>query len=406
MATITPKILKQNKKSDGTWNVVFRLTHDRKSRYIKTSHFIDESQIVGEDEIEIDFVIDHLAKPIKAYRKKIDEIENIGLLSVDDVLEILTRDKRDIDFLCFIKYHIDKLKEEGRNSTTKPFTTVFNSLSDYVGHPLYCSKITSKFLKGYAEFLRKPRLIKRNQGVNIIEKETKLNEKGLHNHMSAFRTLFNAAKEHYNDEDTGLIVIKNNPFSSYKIAPKKNKKHKNINLEGIRLIRDFNAGTIREQLGKDMFMLSFYMCGMNAVDIFNNWDRLKKLPKRIGYNRSKTEGKREDHAFISVLIPDQAKEIINRLEINYSSINILNNTISIGLRSLNKSLGFPELTMLHSRHSFATIARNDLNISKDDVAIALNHVNEENRITDTYIAPDWSKIDRVQEQVIGKLNEY
>ncbi|OYD45243.1 hypothetical protein CHU00_12545 [Sphingobacterium cellulitidis] len=139
--------------------MVFRLSHGRKSRYIKTSHFIDESQIVGEDEIELDFIIDHLAKPIKTYRKKIDEIENIELLSVDDVLEILTRDKKDIDFLCFIKYHIEKLKEEGRNSTSKPFTTVLNSLVDYVVPPLYCSKITSKFLKGYAEFLRKPRLL-------------------------------------------------------------------------------------------------------------------------------------------------------------------------------------------------------------------------------------------------------
>src|SRR5690606_28160618 len=109
--------------------------------------------------------------------------------------------------------------------------------------------------------------------------------------------------------------------------------------------------------------------------------------------------------FISVKIPQEAKTILSDLDMKYKNIDRLNNTLSVGLRSFMKDLNLEELTMLHARHSFATIARNDLNISKEDVAIALNHVSEENRITDTYIAPDWSKIDRVQSLVIDIINK-
>mgnify|MGYP001008425323 CR=1 FL=1 len=405
MATITPKILKKNEYKNGTWRVLYRLSHDRKSRYISTRHFVPKEFVVGSDDISTDFIIDYLAADIKKYRNKINSIENIEVMSIDDVLSMITSDRSDVDLISFFRSHIGKLRSEGREKTAKPFVTVLNSIIDFNGEMLYASKLTSKFLEKYELFLRRPKLIKRKQGQNTVVRETSVNDKGLHNHMAALRTLFNAAKSHFNDEDTGNIIIKNAPFSKYNIVAKKQKKHKNLSLDMIRIIRDYEPKTKREQTAKQMFMLSFYMCGMNAVDIFNNWDRLKKLPKRIGYNRSKTEGKREDGAYISVSIPECAKQIISSLEITYSKIDTLNNSLSIGLRSIATNIALHELTMLFARHSFATIARNDLNISKEDVAVALNHVSDDTRITDTYIAPDWSKIDRVQQAVISKINE-
>jgi len=42
-------------------------------------------------------------------------------------------------------------------------------------------------------------------------------------------------------------------------------------------------------------------------------------------------------------------------------------------------------------------------MSKDDVALALNHVDRERRITDIYVDKDWSIIDELQEKVIQLL---
>ena len=44
-------------------------------------------------------------------------------------------------------------------------------------------------------------------------------------------------------------------------------------------------------------------------------------------------------------------------------------------------------------------------MSKDDVALALNHVDESNRTTDIYIAKDWKMVDDVQRKVIAQLKK-
>ncbi|MVZ67606.1 hypothetical protein GQF61_17305 [Sphingobacterium sp. DK4209] len=93
MATIAPKILKKNKYNNDTWRVVYRLTHKRVSRYIKTRRFVTERDVINEDDISVDYIVDFLATDLRKYRKAIDEIEDIELLSVDDVLKELTGDK-------------------------------------------------------------------------------------------------------------------------------------------------------------------------------------------------------------------------------------------------------------------------------------------------------------------------
>lgn len=229
---------------------ILSTNHNRKSRYLKTQYYVENIHVVNGDDIHIDFIVDYLAADLKKYRKRILEIQDIDLLSVDDVKDMITNDSKDVDIIAFIDLHIEKLLGQNREKTAKPFVTVRNSLKDYVKGMLFSSKVTSKFLNEYEEYLRKPKRITRSIGKTLVTKETSVNDKGIHNHMAAFRTLFNEAKRHYNDENTGKIIIKNNPFSKYKIMPKKNKKHKNLDIETIRLIRDFTPTTSREHLQK------------------------------------------------------------------------------------------------------------------------------------------------------------
>lgn len=52
-----------------------------------------------------------------------------------------------------------------------------------------------------------------------------------------------------------------------------------------------------------------------------------------------------------------------------------------------------------ARHSFATIARNDCGVGMDDIALCLTHASFY-RVTDTYVKPDFSRVDRVIEKVV------
>jgi integrase len=130
---------------------------------------------------------------------------------------------------------------------------------------------------------------------------------------------------------------------------------------------------------------------------------------RIDYNRSKTEGKRKDNAFISIRIIEEAKPLlekyIEKLSVRYSAYDGLDTALSMGMKQLRKLTGIPGITIYWARHTFATIARNSCRMSKDDVALALNHVDDEHRTTDIYIEKDWGIVDEVQLKVITVLRK-
>jgi hypothetical protein len=114
---------------------------------------------------------------------------------------------------------------------------------------------------------------------------------------------------HYNNEDLGIILIKHYPFKKYKVGSAPLTENRNNNLEEVIRIRDCKVlPKTRAELARDLYMFSFYLCGMNAVDLFKiSTDDIRN--GRVDYNRSKTKGKRKDRAFISIKIIDEAKPL-------------------------------------------------------------------------------------------------
>jgi len=147
---------------------------------------------------------------------------------------------------------------------------------------------------------------------------------------------------------------------------------------------------------------------MNAVDLYQ-LSLLDIRNGRVDYNRSKTKGKRQDRAFISIKIGEEAKPLLEKyigeLQKRYSNLNCFNKALSRGMEQICRKTGLSGVTFYWARHTFATVARNDCRVSKDDVALALNHVDEGNRVTDIYIAKDWRIVDEVQDKVLEKLKE-
>jgi integrase len=138
-------------------------------------------------------------------------------------------------------------------------------------------------------------------------------------------------------------------------------------------------------------MLSFYFCGMNAVDFYNKQYVINK--GRIEYFRSKTKSKRKDRAFISIKIPSEAESLLQfaaSIPSRYNSIGNLNKAISKGMAELCMLTKISGLQYYSFRHSFGTHARNTCRKSKDDVALALNHIDQGRKTTDIYLAKDWT----------------
>jgi integrase len=412
MATVSAKVYEHHRKADGTYNVKVCVHHKNQRKFIDTNHYVVKKQLTGKMKIKDNFVNNLIDEQLKGYRKIISELgEKLNFFNAESLRDFLRDKDADVDFIRFCLLHIEQLKKENRNGTAGTHQTVRNSLIDYFKRDsVSITEINSNMLVSYEKFLRGERTMIRtvtNYG-QTKEKTTRgLSDSGIHNHMRDLRTLFNAACGKFNNEDLGIHRIKHYPFKKYKVGSAPLTRKRNNTLDDVRMIRDCNtkAGS-RAELAKDIYMLSFYLCGMNAVDLYQ---LTKKDIRngRIDYNRSKTQSRRKDNAFISIKIIEEAKPLldkyVDKLSGRYSTYGILDYALSHGMKQLRKLAGIPEVTIYWARHTFATVARNTCRISKDDVALALNHVDNDHRVTDIYIEKDWTIVDEVQSKVICQL---
>jgi len=412
MATVSAKVYEHHKKADGTYNVKICVHHKDQRKFIDTSHFVVKKQLTAKLKIKDNFVNELIEDQLRSYRKVIGELgERLNFFTAEYLRDYLRDMDAEVDFIMFCKSHIQQLKKDGRVGTAKTHLTVYNSLIDYFKrNSISITEINSNMLVSYERFLRNKRAMTRivtKEGQTREKEANGLSDSGLHNHMRDLRTLFNAACKKYNNEDIGLYRIKHYPFKKYKIGSAPLTKKRNNTLDEVKKIRDCQTKpNSRAELAKEIYMLSFYLCGINAVDVYNlTMDDITN--GRINYNRSKTKGRRKDHAFISLKIIDEAKPIlekyIGKLSIRYSSYGGLDTALSQGMKKLRQLTGISNLTIYWARHTFATIARNSCRFGKDDIALALNHTDAEHSTTDIYIEKDWHIVDDVQLKVMGLL---
>lgn len=413
MATVSAKVFGHHKKADGTYNVKICIRHKGLRKYLDTSHFVVKKQLTSDFKIKDPFVADKVESQLREYRKLISELDDrLEFFTAEALRDYLLNQNEDIDFLKFCSSHIESLKQSGRVGSANNFRVVRNSLTDYFKREAVSIKeVHSNMLSSYERYLRSERMITRiNQNGSIVATKNKgLSDSGLHNHMRDLRTLFNAARDLHNNEDLGIYRIKHYPFKKYKIGSAPLTKKRNHTLEQVVKIKHcVTKGDSRAELARDMYMLSFYLCGMNAVDLYN-LSAENIVNGRVDYNRSKTKGKRKDGAFISVKVVDGARPLLEKyigeLSRRYSDVSCFNWALCKGMEQLKGMTDLPEVTMYWARHTFANVARNRCRMSKDDVALALNHVDGGNQTTDIYISKDWSIVDDVQRRVISELKK-
>lgn len=106
------------------------------------------------------------------------------------------------------------------------------------------------------------------------------------------------------------VSFQRNPFKDFK-KPKPLSRDLAISIDELRRVRDCEfGGFYKEQLEwcRDMFMLSFYLCGMNMVDIF----RLDFSKDYIKFHRKKTESRRPQEEYTEFTIQPEARAILDK----------------------------------------------------------------------------------------------
>ena len=411
MATVGIKIHKPHKKADGTYNVKIRVAHKGEKKYIDTPHFVVDKQLTAKSTLKDATLRQILNKTLDDYRITISNLGPKLELFNAETLRNNLRDKNEpMDFFKFCSNHIEALKIQGRKGSAGTLNTVLLSLKDYFKvNAVSPLEINEWMLTGYEKYLRSERKLTRlNQGKLITRTVKGMSDAAVHNHFRDLRILYKAAMKFYNKPQIGENRIPYCPFDNYKIVDAPETRKRNLTVEQIKAIRDCKVPKdSRAELAQDLFMLSFYLCGMNAVDLYNL--RTSNLIKgRVEYNRSKTI-RRSDKAFISIKLVKEAKPLLDRylekLHTRYNSFENLDRAINEGIKVVNERAELSGITFYWARHTFANLGRNKCRMSKDDVGLALNHVDQGNKTADIYIEKDWSIVDEVQSKVIALLNK-
>ncbi len=388
------EIRKSQQKRDGTWNVKIRVTKGRDVARVSTNFFVDKSQLTRKS-FEI---IDN--KTIRVCNDLIDEFRDyllelgteVDFYDAKHLAKYLSEklankyDETRFDLIDFGERHINMLRNAGRSGYA-------NSIQNTI----------SWMKKHFDSFSIRLLTVQMLEDMQVKMLKT-ISQTSANIHLRNIRTLFNACADSLDDDS----IIKRYPFRKFKFRPDERPTERALDIDTLRKIIFYPEHLLkRVNMAREVFTLSFALLGMNTKDLYccSDFDG-----KRITYIREKTKRKGEK-AMIAPLIPEEVKAIFEKYRDpdkkrvfsfykQYSSSDNFYRAIDKGLEVICESIGISQkVTAYWARHSFATIARNDCNIPKDDISMCLTHSSGLD-ITDRYIENDWSKIDRVQRAVI------
>ena len=293
MATIKLAITSDKIAKDGTHKIRVALCHKSTTRYIVTRFKIDNlsqfknGQVVKRPDAAI--INTKLRNLLNEYQERLDSIKCIALYDCKQIREILINSivpgTTVATFQTVSSSYIKELIEDKRENYATLLERNCRYFTEFTRGDFLLSEITPQIVNNYARFLRNTR---------------KLGETSIGMAMSRTRTIINRAKREQ------LVKYDIDPFEYYSIqaAPE---RELDISKEDFIKIRDCKPKEKKLRVARDLFCLSYYLGGINLIDLlaidFRN-------AKQIEYIRTKSRNTKKGDRRISLTIPNEAKPIV------------------------------------------------------------------------------------------------
>ena len=293
MTTIKLAVLKHTRAKDGTYKIRIAIGHKQETHYIVTRYSVQSlanfssGQVVNQP--NANFINTKLRQVLNDYDQRLDRVINPDLYTcgqLRDALKAMRPSVSNRTFMEYARYTADELRKDGRLTTASMREQQTSRFSEFLGGDILLSEITPATITNYERWLRKQDISTAYTGML----------------MTAVKTVINAAIR------DGSVSYDVHPFA-YWHATLAEPREQDISIDELRLIRDFQTIYKGEAKARDLLMLSYYLGGINLIDLLSFDFRGKHV---IEYIRTKTKNKKKSNRTVSFSIPDEAMPIISR----------------------------------------------------------------------------------------------
>lgn len=389
----------QKQRADGYFPVYIRVTHDRRTAFIKTNKVVDRKSVSKNNEIRDNAVLRYCTELIGYYNQRLN-MQDTSKWTVKEVVAFLSTEETDASFSDYAKLHISRMINDGHARNAKNYSLAVAHLERFMGtNQIMFSYLTTAVVQRWIGSLAQKKRAKEMYPVCV-------------------RQIFKAAIVELNDDERGVCRIKFNPWLKVQIPKSDNAEQRAISAEAC---REFFNRPLPEtkmlsslpELGRDVAKLVLCLGGINTVDLFN----MKKSNYRngiIGYKRAKTRHSRRDEAYIEMRVEPFIQSVFDKylapeddeylftFHNRYCDSDSFSANVNNGIRKICKDMGMAKedyYCVYTFRHTWGTIAQNDCDANLYEVAFGMNHSHGFN-VTRGYVKIDFTPAWRLNAKVI------
>lgn len=358
MALLSAVVLTSKSIKDGKNKVRIAVAHNGETRYIVSDIILDSNKEFKNGVVvkrpDAAMLNTKIRKLLQRYQAALDDMEYINAMSCPElVFQLKHAGENDHRTLQSI-YDEYIYQVDAKESTKYNYRGLWGMLKNAINPKLRLENITIRTVLNADKTLR----------------DLKYKPSSIHVIMGFMRTLMNYAIR------CGYVRYKIDPYVNYRL-PKTHVRESWLSVDEVKAIRDFECDRPSLIKCRDIFMLSYYLGGVNITDLIDM--NFNELGDTMRYVRKKNERHSSCKA-ISFKIPPEAMEIINRYKAEDGSLDIAPNQrqdkcrglFRYNLALLGKLTGIKGIIFYSARKSFAQHAFN-LGINTAVIDYLLGH---------------------------------
>ena len=391
MANFSIVIVPTKKLSNGRHRIRIAVAHHSQTRYISTQFTLDSTS-----QIKNGRVVRHenaanmnacLRKLINEYEEIVTSISYLPAISCTELIRIINYEqkKKGITFQSVAREYMNFMKGEEREKSYKLYMIASDRFIKYMKGDFPLIQLTPLHIQEFAKVLR----------------EENLSDTTIRIYLTLIKVILNyAGKMNY-------VTYSIHPFILFKM-PASNVRELDLSIDELKRIRDVHLLKPSLSIARDIFMLTYYLGGINLRDLLTYNFKDKDYMR---YIRHKTRNSKKGENEIVFTLQPEAKVIIDKYLTKegylkfgkYSSYKQIYSLIFRHIGKLSILSGIKKkVTYYSARKTFAQHGYN-LGIQIEKIEYCIGHSMKNNRPIFNYIKIMQEHADKVFREILNQL---